>query len=212
MKNLSYLKSKEWEAKFSNPVRDKYDLIARLMEISKYVISREPVESDGKVEILVAKNSRVYVFDNDGYFYSFCFPFSIHLKDGPQGENRLFYYGGEVTSLLVHCVTLILKLRDEQKFFHLADTADEIAQLGVSVDDIEPLWVYLLTFDSGYVRYEKDSEHEGPNHPLYHLDWYYDGACEVKTGLKTPLTKKGFAEILSVDSPCWFLHKPNKKR
>ncbi len=212
MKELYYSASKEWERKFaSNPVRNKYDLIGRVLEVSKYIISRKEIDKNGNVGILVSKNSRVYVFESCAYFYSFCFPFAIRLEEKDQSANKLSYPGGEVTSTLIHALSIVLNSGASNNSFVLTDSAEEISALGLTVKEIEPLWLFLLTFDPGYVRYERDPEHEASNHPLYHLDWNYDNRCEVKTGLNVALTQKDFIEILSIDLPCWFLSKIKKK-
>ena len=53
----------------------------------------------------------------------------------------------------------------------------------------------LLLFDFGYLRFDNDPEHEGQNHPKYHIDNHINNKATFKLGLKNSM---GISELINL--------------
>lgn len=207
MRNLMYSASKEWTDKFKGQhIEGKPDIIARLLLICKYILSKDVCKKGEDISILVDKNSRVYVFDNDDYFYSFAFPLSIHEES--DGGKSLFYQGIPLSSAMLNFLSS--QIADKNRFPTKINFS-EASEYSLKPQEAKDILAGLMMFDSGYVRYENDPVRASKNHPQFHLDWFYENISQAKTGLRTKIDKKQFIELLSIEKACWKLIPAKEK-
>ena len=80
----------------------------------------------------------------------------------------------------------------------------------ISNDDMDFYWqlfVYLITFETGYVRYDSDEERmDIQKHPLYHLDIFFSNYNTFKIGVGKNLNLEEFRKILDIQEICSQIH------
>ena len=80
-------------------------------------------------------------------------------------------------------------------------------------DDIQFYWnllIYLITIESGYLRYDHDESFCKNNlnyHPTDHIDFFYSSSNTFKIGLKKQLTCSELREIVDINDICYCLSK-----
>lgn len=66
----------------------------------------------------------------------------------------------------------------------------------------------LLVFESGYLRYDYDIQHEdGRLHPLNHLDINYSSDGTFKIGLIDSINSDEFIDILDINTESYYIAK-----
>lgn len=196
------------------PIRKKEDIAILLLEtIKAFLLGNiiSDIDSKGKIILNINKMSRLIFKTSDKYF-SFNFPFSVEKIFSTKDHLRI-YDSNFCITLDSKIIAVLLSLFREdilaqksldELYDHLYDSQAEIEEY-----DIDSAWLILkkiIMFESGYLRYDYDEEHQnGLLHPLNHLDIYYSSNNTFKLGLDTRISINKFIDILDVDTNCHFL-------
>lgn len=198
--------------KVSKHIRSKEDLVILLIESMKvFLIGDIITESDikGKVMIKIDKMSRI-IFEIENKYFSFNFPFGVGSRS--DHESITFYDIDTRLDLNSKNLSIILSIFNEgvMKNNSLEDIYIELLYMEdiEYKEDILKVVKKLMLFESGYIRYDYDSEHaDGHIHPLYHFDVYYSSNNSIKLGLRNELKIEEFVDLLDVKTNCYYIYK-----
>ena len=195
-------------------IREKIDIILLLLNTIKYVSSStlEELTSVTQKEIVVVihidKMSRVF-YCKEEKIHTFQFPFSIIEKDGKLKIYRINYeLDSKATSILMDIFQNGDQFNEslEYVFDIFMDTMNDFEVTEINYKIYWDLIVYLLTFESGYLRYDYDEEREdGNRHPLNHLDIYYSNKNTFKIGLDKKMNNADLINLIDINKECKIL-------
>lgn len=180
-------------------VRSIRDLALVLMEVVNRIQGYLKVTPEGNVRICSDDNMKRIFFYEEDRMYSMMFPFSLQRKTDEacaeggyfQEEYCFVWNTNEINSAIISAVISLLKndklteyakLSYENFLFEIDACLNEYD----CVYDLDVVWgIYyqLLSNEYGYVRFDHDEKHNGPNHPLNHLDVNMSNDCTYKIGL-----------------------------
>lgn len=193
------------------PIRKKEDLSILLLETIKAILVGNivsDIDSKGKVILNINKMSRL-IFNTKNKYFSFNFPFSIEKVSTDKVRIYDSNFCIDIDSQIV-AILLSLFREDILTQKSLDELYDELDNKQAEIEeyDIDSAWLLLkkiIMFESGYLRYDYDEEHQnGLLHPLNHLDMYYSSNNTFKIGLEKKITIEKFIDILDVDTDCHF--------
>lgn len=198
--------------KFSKPIRHKKDIVLLILDTVNLLILGNFTQCiKGSVRIATDKMSRIFYQLSDKY-YSIVFPFSI--EHGEEGTYTVYdsVLDVELNSRMVSLMKSILDKVD------LENTAidrilEQIYYDGFEQDysdkEVEDSWRItsrLYAMETGYIRYDYDSEHQDEDfHPLNHLDINYSTKGTYKLGLRQRMQMEEFIDLLDIRTECKFI-------
>lgn len=189
------------------PIRTHNDCVRVLLNTIKYWQISEQLkigEQVGSIIISVSKTSRLFV-EKSNCIYSIQLPFSI--KDNDEGNLPVFSSTaiGDITNQLVSNALSLLEL-DLVKSDCISDLADEVMTITESLPGFWSFFWSLLSFESGYLRYDFDKVNEnGLLHPLHHFDIFFSSNSTFKIGLEEPVKLEMLSDIIDRETNCHFL-------
>jgi hypothetical protein len=217
MKKLKIKMTKKLEDLASNHIRTKNHIILLLLESIPILTYGEIVESatDGFILLRIDKMKRLFfVFKKK--IFSFNFPFNVEVLEG---ENNTIIYD-PITNLEINGLNYaILKATFEEIIYRkenqgIQDLDSDLLQIMESFEmkpNKDLIWEILkklLIFESGYLRYDYDDEHEdGKMHPLNHLDVNYSSDGTFKIGLNDNIDSDIFIDIIDVNTESYYISK-----
>ena len=77
------------------------------------------------------------------------------------------------------------------------------------------LLLYLLSFESGYLRYDHDEDENREDpilHPVDHIDLFYSSNSTFKIGLQDRIDVDDLKSILSINEKCYSINYHRDKR
>lgn len=201
--------------KVIRPIRVKEDIVILLLETMKMFLVGDIInktERKGKVLIKIDKMSRV-IFETQDKYFSFHFPFSVE-KGELDSKSIRFYDSNIGINLDSKTVSILLGIFYDEVMRN--DSLEEIyyeLSYVEGICEVEKIWKILrklMLFESGYLRYDYDLEHEnGDMHPLNHFDIYFSSGNSFKVGLNNKIAFEEFIDILDIQTECYYLE--NKK-
>ena len=75
--------------------------------------------------------------------------------------------------------------------------------------------LYLLSFESGYLRYDHDEDENREDpilHPVDHIDLFYSSNSTFKIGLQDRIDVDDLKSILSINEKCYSINYHRDKR
>lgn len=202
----------------TNHIRTKNHVIMLLLEAIPILTYGETVErtTDESMILRIDKMKRIFfVFEKK--IFSFNFPFNV--EEVIEGEENLVIYD-PITNLEINAKNYaVLKTAFEEIFNEkenqgILDLDTDLMQIMESFEmkpNKDLVWEILkklLVFESGYLRYDFDEEHEdGKLHPLNHLDINYSSDGTYKIGLNNTIDSETFIDILDINTDSYFISK-----
>lgn len=199
----------------STAIREKLDIIKLLIGTIKYISSvtlnalPSLPHSDITVIIYVDKMSRIF-YCQDEKIYTMQFPFSITEENG---KLKIYYNEYELDSMITTILASIFNHNSE--FNESLESMAEVYYNTMKEYEVEgeiynelcwDIFLYLLSFESGYLRYDYDIERQDPmTHPLNHLDIYYSNKNTFKIGLVKKIDNNDLIDLLDINTNCKFL-------
>lgn len=212
MKSRWFALGKYEVKQFEDPLRKTIDVARIAVECAQYISSgigsSEEALDKPYLQVFVDKMRRIFIC-TDSRLYSIGLPFMFHLnRDGTCGFS---FQGKDLDSLTLS--VLVSVLRDERLDEDISRLSEVVDDVGITFGDssvdlkwIDTLAAVVVSFDYGYVRFDRDEENEdGSIHPLYHLDICYSGEVQYKVGLHDDLDCSSLADILNIRSSCRYL-------
>lgn len=199
-------------------VRSKYDVIRIILGICKllnqnkfsiYEVPVEPVEGKIGIYLVVDKMSRIFIREPNK-MHAFSFPFTLCMND-ERRQCAITYNGVEIDSALVSI--LLRVFNDADRNTDLRSILEKIwdndeCEVEWTLKIIEEIVAYLMTVESGYIRFDHDEERANDrNHPIDHFDVNYEGKVTYKIGLKETIEIESFIEFLNINDKCWFVDR-----
>lgn len=215
MKNIKVNMTKRITKIASEPIRTKNNIIMLMLEIIPLILNADMLEiqTDNYIILRVDKMKRLF-FVIENKMFSFNFPFNVEVKDG---ENNPVIYDTN-TDLEINAQNLsVIKSVFEDTFYknNKQGILDLDAELLLIIDNFgerqhkDQIWQILknlLIFESGYLRYDYDSERENGNlHPLNHLDINYSSNGTFKIGIHNTINCNTFIDILDINTDSYFI-------
>jgi hypothetical protein len=203
----------------SKPIRDKEDLIVLLLETIKLFLVGNIIDDDkkvGKILLHIDKMSRVF-YETENKFFSINFPFNLEIITQPEGTEIRIYDTAIGVNLDQQVISALLSLFSQKilekesldDFHYVILTTDDMIGDAYILSKIWSLFRKLLLFESGYLRYDHDPQHEnGFLHPLNHLDLYFTTGNTFKVGLDRRINITDLIDILDIQTDCHFVRRP----
>jgi len=191
------------------PVRSKFDILNILFETVTTLLSlnfedRCP-NNDSYFRLYVSKMNRLFFRLNDEKYFSIAFPFHVSIEKG----NKILLYcsGIQIDSESKYDLKILFdNLQDN------INPTDVIIDVLAEAEKSElgfdwKILQNLLTYETGYIRYDKDFEHENGNlHPLEHLDINYESNATYKIGVPNrKITMEKLHDLLNIETEQNFL-------
>lgn len=202
------LDDKQVESMFK-PVRDRKQLVELLLSTMRLFLLQplpRPLKISGLLELRISKMSRLFFFSENKHF-SIAFPFIAKLND----DGVLAFYndsGFEISSKTLSEITAIIDSGYDFDNGSFIDFYDSFEESLVESPNFWTVFLKLMTFEEGYIRYDYDEEHEnGDLHPLNHLDIFYSSKPTFKIGLRGRYQKDYLVNLVNRETNCVYLDK-----
>lgn len=192
---------------FFSPIRSKKQIIDLLMRTIKLFLinqSIDPPKVKGEVVLVVSKMSRLFYFSDKKYFSINC-PFFV--QDDVAGVS--FWCSDlEVENRITSSVMGLLAEGGSFDANNIYDFMDPIAALEEGQKNFWELYMRLLTFDDGYIRYDDDEKNEnGQKHPKNHYDIFHSQQSTFKVGLNREIDREELIDLVNIETSCHFLEQ-----
>lgn len=191
------------------PVRDRKQVVELLLSTMRLFLLQplpRPLKISGLLELRISKMSRLFFFSENKHF-SIAFPFIAKLND----DGVLSFYndsGFEISSKTLSEITTIIDSGYDFDNGSFIDFYDSFEESLVESPNFWTVFLKLMTFEEGYIRYDYDEEHEnGDLHPLNHLDIFYSSKPTFKIGLRGRYQKDYLVNLVNRETNCVYLDK-----
>jgi len=189
------------------PVRNRKQVIELLLLAMKIFLLQSlprPGKISGLLELRVSKMSRLFFFTENKHF-SIAFPFIAKIND----EGLLAFYsdsGFEVDSKTLSEITSIIDSEYNFDNGSFSDFYDSFEESLVESPNFWSVFLKLMTFEEGYIRYDYDEDNEdGDLHPLNHLDVFYSSRPTFKIGLRDRYKEDSLVDLVNRETNCMYL-------
>lgn len=210
-----YVKKPEYIDIFNKGIRDKKDLVNGLIKLItlfntfSYESIKAKDKSDADVLIIVERMCRCFIVEANS-IHTFQIPFTIRQYDA----YLSFLYEDEpidskMCAILESWISRYWNESFENIFDFWADLEEDEEDYNTGSncyqDRFWRMYLELLQFESGYVRYDHDElRQDEDTHPKDHLDIFYSSNCTFKLGLRKEIDVGVFSRILNVnDRKCY---------
>ena len=195
-------------------IRGKIDLMCWLLEFVRYINAHGEYcltkHDNSEIEVIVTVNkmSRIFFCVSDEKIHTFHFPFSIREDN----QNKMFAVFYKDIRLCNEMITVFFALLEsiEELRISLESALDlfvnTVAEFEIQAHEHSSYWqlfIFLLEFEPGYLRYDIDNKRCDQLHPLHHLDINYESAGTFKLGLCKSICCEKLADILDITSMPW---------
>lgn len=194
---------------FNSGIRNRIDIINLLLGILDINSLRTFEQGNLKILFLQEnKISRVFVYESEKSIHSFHFPFSISgTKGNYMVTEKEAFLPENVDNVIISFFKSIFNSRQDYEtdifnkdFLNFFDFFYEayrnfFEHEEVNLNMIWNLYLKLLSFEPGYIRYDHDEVHVSNVHPLDHFDLNYSKNASFKIGLKGDLMIKKFKDF-----------------
>lgn len=224
-KEYMFSLGKELEKKINSSIKDQLDLIKLCLETSRAIITefsdtKEVSSNEDEGFRIVYPNreigrrmQRIFFYNryedvNDKSMFtiqSFVYPLKIVKKE----ENKFKIFGdfpkvGKLefnATVISRLVTIINIIKKDEQSWGDSWVEELIDLLHGKNDSIETTLLFyivneFLTFDFGYLRFDKDPKHVAVNHPICHIDCHLDKRATYKIGLDTEMNISQFLDLI----------------
>lgn len=197
-------------------IRNQVDIIQRVLMLTRYlnVYSGDEIlgtQKEANLVIHVDKMSRVFFSETDK-IHSMHYPFHVVEK-----QNGLEFYHRDkiIDQMTIEIIEAQMYQFDkisgsfESMFDSFCETMDDFSVTSeIDKQFYWELFVFLLTMESGYLRYDHDesvSKEHLEIHPIDHIDFFFSGANTFKLGLEGRISWKELQKIVDIRERCYFL-------
>ena len=189
--------------KFTHSLRSRKDIINLILSlITKEFWSNNKGSRDISTVFYIDKMSRVFIYESIDKIHSFGIPFFIKAA---QDSFFVFNKSNELldSKLISFLKAIFIKIDiDKPNFYKDIESIFEILK-EYDIQENE-FYLYLtpifelLTFETGYLRYDHDIQRENVNHPEYHIDFNYSQNTTFKLGLHKKLSCQEFINLVDI--------------
>ena len=201
MKKLVFeLKDTLYDLAFQNEIiKSRIPILLIVVEACRYMMHNEQVANANHKFMLVVDDMNRLFFCKGGKMFSVMFPFHVNEYPTVRFDLNNLPLDGKMLS----DVNKVL----ESEQFEEKDAIDFIEPIANLQDENPDLWLvvkHLLTYETGYIRYDDDPEgfrnasRMGipKKHPRYHYDVNLDSQSTFKLGLPKQITPDDFVDFL----------------
>lgn len=212
-------------SKYSNQelgsIREQYDIVSYLLSVMT-ILNVEPLrEIDSKEAdfvIFVDKMSRLFWGEGDK-IHSIQYPFLLKEKEG---FLISLFQGRIIESQTMAILSTIIRDKNsivksiENMLDVFMDAMNEFEILDNNYAQFcWELLLYLLSFETGYLRYDHDEDENRVDpilHPVDHIDLFYSSNSTFKIGLQDRIDVDDLKSILSINEKCYSINYHRDKR
>lgn len=203
-------------------IRTKQDLILLLLETvsqlnSVIIEEHQKITKKNSFSLTLSNMNRLFYKIGENKVISFVCPFTITKQE--DGSLSIFdtRAGVAIDSMTISILKSIMNsdffnLRAsgltsiEEQLYELLNESFDIQNNEQSFS-ILSIVQHLLLFETGYIRYDFDSENEnGAFHPLHHIDVNYTDPATFKMGLKKSSTIKELISLINKQEKTYYLY------
>lgn len=196
-------------------IRNLIDALSTVIKVTQYLIvfpyrDISCKSSDADITIWIDKMSRIFL-NSDNKIHCLNYPFTVYEQNG---ILQFFCLNKEIDGMSMDIILSILKRFDfiQKSIENTLDCFFEVMDdFSVKTNsDMQFYWnllTYLITQESGYLRYDHDETTDTILHPVNHIDFFYSTSNTFKVGLKTPINWTDMKEIVDVNDICYILFK-----
>lgn len=201
MKKLVFeLKDSLYNLAFQDEIiKGRIPILLIVIEACRYMMHNEQVTNANHKFMLVVDDMNRLFFCKEGRMFSVMFPFHVNEYPTVRFDLNNLPLDGKMLSDVNQI------LGSEQ--FEEKDAIDFIEPIANLQDENPDLWVvvkHLLTYETGYIRYDDDPEGfrnasrmgVPKKHPRYHYDVNLDSQATFKLGLSRQITPDDFVDFL----------------
>lgn len=179
---------------------------------------REIDSKEADLVIFVDKMSRLFWGEEDK-IHSIQYPFLLKEKEG---FLISLFQGRIIDSQTMAILSTIIRDKNsivksiENMLDVFMDTMNEFEILDNNYAQFcWELLLYLLSFESGYLRYDHDEDENRVDpilHPVDHIDLFYSSNSTFKIGLQDRIDVDDLKSILSINEKCYSINYHRDKR
>ena len=202
--------NKEINKKLIEPIYNRIDIIKQLLEVIRVSSLHSDKKNEDSIKIYVVNKymSRIFI-ETDNKITSFVNPFRIE-KSGKL--LQFFYFETIIDSRLNSALDSIINdIESNQTSYGLDELAESIYNI---LDDYELHENYdiccliikeLLTYETGYLRYDVDDLRVSEIHPLHHIDVCFSNKSTYKIGLRKKMKFENLKDFLDKTKDCLYI-------
>lgn len=214
-----YLHTSKYSNQELGSIREQYDIVCYLLSVMG-LLNVEPFgKIDGKeadLVIFVDKMSRLFWGVGDK-IHSIQYPFLLKEKEG---FLISLFQGKVIDSQTIAILSTIIRDKNnivksiENMLDAFMDTMNEFEILDNNYAQFcWELLLYLLSFETGYLRYDHDENRADPIlHPVDHIDLFYSSNSTFKIGLQDRIDVDDLKSILNINEKCYSINYNRDKR
>ena len=201
------------------PIKSKVDLVKLLIHTIKYVTTMPvspSLSSSSNLLIISVKKMKRIIYSLSDKIFSFSCPFNVDFK---KNQGYLSFSSSFTRkSIDSRLTSFLLAIFNKEETFegNIKTINDKISDEIVDnswteIEGIDELIRYLMMFEPGYLRYDRDEKNmKGKVHPEFHIDVYYSSHNKMKLGLDSSINYRWFLELLDVTKDCKYINCKNK--
>lgn len=198
-------------------IREQYDVVSYLLSVME-LLNVEPFNKidskDADIVIFVDKMSRLFMGKGDK-IHSIQYPFLLKEKEG---FLISLFQGRTIDNQTIAILSTIIRNKEnfmtsiENMLDSFMDTMNEFEILDDNYAQFcWNLLLYLLSFETGYLRYDHDEDndndqHDPVLHPVDHIDFFYSSNSTFKLGLLDRIDVDDLKSILNINEKCYSLN------
>lgn len=202
-------------------IRTKQDLILLLLETvsqlnSLKIQEQKKITKENTFSLTLSNMNRFFYKIGENKVISFVCPFTVTKQE----DGSLIIFDTRAGATIDAMTISILKSIMNSDFFNLRASGpisieDQLYELLDESFDIQnseqtfyilSIVQHLLLFETGYIRYDFDSENQnGAYHPLHHIDVNYTDPATFKMGLKKSSTVKELISLINKQEKTYYL-------
>lgn len=229
-KEFRFSLGKELEDKVNSSIKNQLDLIRLSLETSRAILTEysdtEEVFSDKDEGFRIVypdseirrKLQRIFFYNrykdvnNKSMFTIQSFVYPLKLEKVENNKFEIYFNSPtvgrvEINSEAISLLVSIINSINNEKQSWKEEWMERLIEL---LDDKDDLLFYivieLLTFDFGYLRFDKDPKHEDINHPLFHIDCHMDNRATYKLGLDAEMNISQFLDLIDNGSSVRYIN------
>lgn len=212
-----YLNTSNYLLEKNGAIREQYDIIKYIFSIIEYINVRPlpqircgPKQADAIIN--VDKMSRLF-WGSAEQIHSIQFPFVLT-------ENEIFLQAKFEDRVIDSQTISILSTIFEEREFIALSIDNMLDKFMDTMYDFEikdnsymffcwRLFIYLLSFEPGYLRYDYDDDEGRVNektHPINHIDIFFSGNNTFKVGVKKRIVFDDLKKIVDINDVCYYLN------
>lgn len=188
---------------FTHRIKNKRDIIELLLNVLP-LNNLSLVKNKEDTTIVIENKTKMQIFESEDSIHSFQFPFNVQQTDDEEFhifiDGKIFPY--EIDALVISILKKIFltdNMLNSAFDIFFDNFLDTMAEYNKSNEEMNYFWkltIFLLSFESEYIRLDHDPINESVDHPLNHIDLSFNQNTEIKIGLGARWKSCDFSDFI----------------